>query len=73
MLLQRRGRLLTLAVHDNGRGIRKTEITGSNSLGLLGMRERAMVFGGKVEISCGVTGGTSVSVQVPLPLALREP
>ena len=64
--LQRRGRLLALTVDDNGRGIQEKEVTGSKSLGLLGMRERAMVFGGEVEILGNATGGTMVAVRVPL-------
>lgn len=70
--LERRGQLLALTVNDDGRGIRKAEIADSNSLGLLGMRERAMVFGGKVEISGKPAGGTTVAVRVPLPASLLE-
>ena len=65
--LQRRGRSLALTVNDNGRGISEAEITGLKSLGLVGMRERAMVFGGKVEILSNAAGGTTVAVRVPLP------
>ncbi|MBA4313141.1 MAG: hypothetical protein C0417_10990 [Chlorobiaceae bacterium] len=57
---------LILLVSDNGKGITQQEATGSKSLGLLGMRERAQVFGGAVEVS-GIAGkGTTVKVCVPL-------
>ena len=36
-----------LEVRDNGREITKDEIDGAKSLGLPGMRERALVFGGE--------------------------
>ncbi len=54
-----------LEVIDNGVGINRQQIESPQSLGLLGMRERAMVFGGKVEIN-GVPGqGTHVKVELP--------
>ncbi|MBI5022075.1 MAG: sensor histidine kinase [Ignavibacteriales bacterium] len=57
---------LILLVSDNGKGITQVEATGSRSLGLLGMRERAQVFGGSVDIT-GIPGkGTMVKVRVPL-------
>jgi len=57
---------LILEVTDNGRGITKEQINASRSLGILGMQERAMVFGGQVTIN-GVPGeGTSLKVEMPL-------
>jgi len=56
---------LVLKVQDNGRGILESERTDLRSLGLLGMRERADLMGGSVEIS-GVRGaGTTVVLRVP--------
>jgi PAS domain S-box-containing protein len=56
---------LILKVSDNGRGITERESSHNKSLGLLGMRERALVFGGTVEIT-GVEGkGTTVTVIIP--------
>lgn len=58
--------LLTLEVHDDGRGIQKQEIAGLHSLGLLGMRERAKRLGGVFDIQ-GVPGdGTIVTVSIPI-------
>lgn len=60
---------LVLRVHDNGRGIADADARGQKSLGLLGMRERAQLFGGGVEIK-GVRGrGTTVTVSMPLRVA----
>ncbi len=56
--------LLMLVVKDNGRGI--TEGEQSESLGLLGMRERALLFGGEVEIEGVPGGGTTVTLRMPL-------
>jgi PAS domain S-box-containing protein len=56
-----------LEVNDNGRGITEAETTAPGSLGLIGMRERAHLVGGRIEIS-GVAGrGTGLALRVPLP------
>lgn len=58
--------ILTLQVHDDGRGIQANEIAGKHSLGLLGMRERAIRLGGTFDIH-GVPGdGTIVTVSIPV-------
>jgi len=57
---------LILEITDNGRGISQTQINASSSLGILGMRERVMVFGGTMEIN-GIPGeGTHIKVTMPL-------
>jgi signal transduction histidine kinase len=54
-------------VRDNGRGITEEERTGARSLGLLGMRERAQLIGGSIDLT-GLPGiGTVLTVRVPLP------
>jgi signal transduction histidine kinase len=55
-----------LDVVDNGVGIQDTELTGKKSLGLLGMQERALLFGGDVKITGSPGHGTRVSVNIPL-------
>jgi signal transduction histidine kinase len=57
---------LTLQVHDDGRGIQTREIAGRNSLGLLGMRERAKGLGGTFDIHRAAEGGTTITVSIPL-------
>lgn len=53
-----------LRVSDDGRGIREEEVEGAESLGLIGMRERARTFGGRIEF-CGNGQGTTVLVVLP--------
>jgi signal transduction histidine kinase len=57
---------LVLEVKDNGSGIADEKLNSSQSLGLLGMRERASLLGGKVEITKAQGKGTKASVSIPL-------
>ena len=57
---------LTLEVQDNGRGITAVEMHSSKSLGLLGMRERVLLFSGKLDINGSRGRGTQVTVSLPL-------
>ncbi|MCE9598021.1 MAG: PAS domain-containing protein, partial [Spirochaetia bacterium] len=50
-----------LTVQDNGLGIDHRQINAAKSLGLLGMRERAIALGGEVKISGKAGAGTLVS------------
>ena len=56
---------LVLRIADDGRGITAVERTGSASLGLLGIRERAYSHGGEADIRVGERGGTVVEVRLP--------
>ncbi|MDX6443173.1 MAG: hypothetical protein QOH71_247 [Blastocatellia bacterium] len=57
---------LVLTIRDNGRGITEDEKLGEFSLGILGMRERAHLIGGKIEISGTEGKGTTVTIRVPV-------
>lgn len=57
--------LIQLTVSDNGRGIHHDEINSPKSLGLLGMKERAALLGGTIEITGGMGQGTQVTVLLP--------
>ncbi len=63
-LRKARGRLV-LSIVDNGRGIRESEIQNPRSLGLLGMKERVMLFKGELNIVGRDGGGTEVNVRIP--------
>jgi len=54
-----------MEVKDDGRGITDSQIWNSRSLGLLGMRERALLVGGEVSITGNEDGGTTVLIRVP--------
>lgn len=57
---------LVLTVKDNGIGIDDALINSPRSIGLIGMQERAAIHGGAVTIIRGETGGTLVTVRMPL-------
>jgi signal transduction histidine kinase len=65
------GRTLTLTIRDNGRGITKAELSSVESIGLLGMTERARLLGGVVRITGGPGRGTTVTVTVPVTMPER--
>lgn len=64
--VRERGRLLTLTIKDNGRGITKAERSSVEAIGLLGMTERARLLGGRVTIAGAPGRGTTVTVTVPI-------
>ncbi len=66
VLQKQRGRLVLL-IRDNGRGFDQAAPGLSKSLGLLGMRERAAILGGRVNISSAPGKGTAVTAWIPLP------
>jgi signal transduction histidine kinase len=58
--------LLTLQVSDDGVGCTPACFEGTRSLGLIGMRERALACGGELSISGAPGRGTTVLLRVPL-------
>ena len=56
---------LQLVVADNGVGIPNTKVSDRRSLGLLGMKERATLFGGEVTIQGHPDKGTTIIACLP--------
>jgi PAS domain S-box-containing protein len=63
---QHDARTLWLSIRDNGRGITEQQLQDNTSFGLLGMRERVLLYGGDLVIEGKPGEGTSVSVSMPL-------
>jgi signal transduction histidine kinase len=61
-----RNGLLTMSVSDNGKGISSRAISDANSLGLIGMRERALAWGGQLDLSGSRAKGTTVTLRMPV-------
>ena len=66
VVLQKQRDRLVLLIRDNGRGFDQADPSLSKSLGLLGMRERAAILGGQVNISSAPGKGTTVTAWIPL-------
>lgn len=54
-----------MEIRDNGKGITEGEILDKKSLGLLGMKERALVFGGELRIFGDPDSGTAAILKIP--------
>jgi PAS domain S-box-containing protein len=67
VVLQKQRDRLVLWIRDNGRGFDLADSSLSKSLGLLGMRERAAILGGQVNISSAPGKGTTVTAWIPFP------
>ncbi|MSS73131.1 MAG: sensor histidine kinase [Candidatus Latescibacteria bacterium] len=65
ILLREKEGCVTLEVTDDGKGITQDQILSSKSLGLIGMRERALAWNGEVEIHGEAGRGTRVTVRIP--------
>ena len=61
-----------LEVADNGKGMSQRQIADRTSLGILGMRERARLWGGYVTINSTPDVGTTVTIWIPLGASASE-
>lgn len=62
--MQRRSQTLVLSIHDNGTGLRESELDSGN--GIKNMKWRAHILDGNAQITN--ENGVRVQIQVPLPL-----
>ncbi|MEW6670058.1 MAG: PAS domain S-box protein [Thermodesulfobacteriota bacterium] len=66
VILQAHGGVLTLMIMDNGRGFDTAALSETKALGIAGMRERAGLVGGVLEVHSQPGKGTRVYFKVPL-------
>jgi signal transduction histidine kinase len=59
------GEHFVLEVRDDGRGMPPEALTDAKSLGLIGLRERALSLGGRVAFASETGKGTCVTVTIP--------
>lgn len=57
---------VVLQIRDNGCGISKDDMRKNKTLGLLGMRERTMRWGGKFDIARAPQRGTIIEATIPM-------
>jgi PAS domain S-box-containing protein len=64
--LENRDEELILQISDNGVGFKKDRMSGRRSFGLVGMRERAVRWGGDLQIESEMGRGTRIFARIPL-------
>jgi signal transduction histidine kinase len=65
VLLDQRNDRLVVLVEDNGIGFDPWEVSDKDHLGIIGMRERAEMLGGELQVECSPGTGTTIRVEVP--------
>ena len=74
--LEVKGGKITAIIHDDGKGFDVDTIfrskTGAQSLGLLGIQERATLLGGTFSIESSFGQGTRLIVEIPIASSLGE-
>ena len=66
--IQKQPRTVSLSIHDNGKSFQVARVLHAKTnkrLGLLGMRERVEMVGGKLSIESGVGKGTTIRAEIP--------
>ncbi len=64
--LEAKNDMLNLTVKDNGCGFKPQELENTHCLGLVGMRERAALVGGSLELHSKPGKGTRINFRLPL-------
>ena len=75
VLLERRDNQVVLIVEDDGVGFNPKKAAGADGnqgMGLIGMRERAALVGGTLQIESKPNGGTTIFVRVPVQFGETE-
>jgi len=57
---------IVLKVTDNGIGISKNKVSYAESFGLMGMRERAYLFKGELDVESSPDKGTAITATIPV-------
>ncbi len=68
-----RGNAVSVGVSDNGVGVDLSQLSDASSLGLMGMRERASLVGGRLSIRSRLGKGFSVVAILPVDGRPRRP
>ena len=65
--LEKHGDQLIFIIQDNGKGFDVEQAGTRRSLGLVGMRERALLLDGELKIDGGLGSGATMTLRIPLP------
>jgi len=65
-VIEQKDKHVILIIKDNGIGFDMSEVKMKDSLGLIGMKERALLFDGELSIKSSKSNGTVIRLEVPL-------
>ncbi|MEP7169120.1 MAG: histidine kinase [Bacteroidota bacterium] len=71
-LLQKKGGNIILRISDNGKGFDPGRLPDVTSLGILGMKERAILMGGELDIKSIQGKGTTVLLKIPVQSKIKK-
>lgn len=72
ILIDRRDESLVAVIEDDGNGFDPQQRVGERQLGLLGMRERAELLGGKLTIESTPGQGASLFIEIPIQFQEKQ-
>ena len=72
VLLERRDSHAVLIIEDNGQGFSLGDQIDASAIGLMGIRERASLLGGSMELETAPEKGTTLIVRIPLTVGGRS-
>ena len=70
-VIEKNDKHIFLRIKDNGVGFKMHQSKNSNTLGLVGMRERAIMLGGQLKIESKVDNGTEITLEIPFHLETK--
>ncbi len=71
-VLEQKGNFIWLTIKDNGEGFDLNSVRTKNSLGLIGMKERARMFHGELIIERNNPRGTIIILKTPLVIQAKQ-
>ena len=66
LFVSRHTNIVSIIVHDNGKGIDEGILQDSKGFGMKGMRERVRLLNGKMNISSAAHKGTTITIELPI-------
>lgn len=73
IVFSRTAAALSLTIADNGQGFEPERAARQGKIGLQGIRERVMYFGGSCRIKSEIGKGTSIKIRIPLHDRIGKP
>ena len=72
-VISQNGGDIVFIIKDNGKGFNPAEVKSKKTLGLVGMKERALMFGGELTVESQNGQGTTVILKIPLVSYAHNP